>query len=228
MAGVDAGVVGQGEQPFADALKQGVPVAARQVGAPDVTTEQRVSGEQAPRLLVIEGDAAGRMSRHGDDPQPLPSETDGVTVVELCRGVWDGAAQLDAQLAASVAGDADPEVIGRRRFEAASERLGDERRPEHVVYVHVCRHDMANLPLVEACQSRYAGALPTIVAGWVNDYRAVRQRVGQKMTVRHKRVETFRVYQQRHGGVSFFLCVGTYFSFFPSAKALPTRSPNCI
>ena len=93
MAGKHGGVVGQAEQPLADALAQLFVVAASKVGAPDAAAEERVASEDPTLDFGIEADAASGMSGRADDLKGASPNLDGLAVLKITVG------QLDVGLA---------------------------------------------------------------------------------------------------------------------------------
>src|SRR5258708_16430699 len=79
MARADGGVVGQGEQHFADAAHQSLVAAAGQVGAADALLEQHVTAEQQTGRGIIKGHMPGRMPRHKQYVKPYAAGRNSLT-----------------------------------------------------------------------------------------------------------------------------------------------------
>lgn len=67
MARIDFGVVGQAKQPLNDVGAKLFVIAARQVGAANAATKERIAGEHPAFNHGIEADATDGMSRRADD-----------------------------------------------------------------------------------------------------------------------------------------------------------------
>lgn len=78
MSGINDGFVGKGPKLPADAVEQGLVVAAREVGAADASPEKDVAADQEAFRGAIEPETAGGVPREEKDIEAVVSEVEGV------------------------------------------------------------------------------------------------------------------------------------------------------
>jgi len=89
VAGVDGGLVGEGEQVLAYGCQEGVEVTAGEVVSANGVGKEGVTGEDGGGVGFVEADATGGVAWGGQDLELYVLEVDGLVWLEEVVGLAD-------------------------------------------------------------------------------------------------------------------------------------------
>jgi hypothetical protein len=141
VAGVDLGVVGQGEDFLANAIQEGAGAAAGEVGAADAITKEDVATEEMTEGGGVEADAVGGVSGDVEDGPGGIEEVDGGGVSGQAGDGKGRNGETDAGREAEQALEGEVGGIGGESDDGALVGGGDGGGVEDVVEVLVGKEE---------------------------------------------------------------------------------------